>query len=324
MLNKEQAIRIKTLIESNDNIILFHHVNPDGDCMASSFGFAKALLDNFPNKNIKVVADINDYTPHLRYMDEFIDWSNTITEPEHGDYLAIIGDVAVKHRVRYYDNFETSISNTIVIDHHENDCSIPNVNEYWKEADYPASALMIFELMIEMNLPISKEAATLISHGVMTDTRSFMMANGKPMVFEYFSELVKIIGEARYNKIVELMMSKKENDVKFESWVYSNYIKNDNVAYVTITKDVLDEFGYVPSQGVKVDLLMGIEGIDYWVFFIQYDDYVRVELRSNSEEKRVDLIAKHFGGGGHKQRSGCKLENINQHKTIVDYIIDNK
>ncbi len=324
MLDKEKAMRIKKLIEDNDNIILFHHVNPDGDCMASSFGFAKALKDIYPNKNIKVIADIEDFTPHLRYMDEFIDWNQVITSPETDSYLAIVGDVAVVQRVRHYENFVDSIKNTIVIDHHENDCSIPNVNEYWKEADYPASALMIVELMNKMELPISKDAATLIAHGVITDTRSFMMANGKAIVFEYFAELINIIGEERYNEIISLMISKKENDIKFQSWVYSNYVKDGNVAYVNVTKEVLNEFEYVPSQGAQVDLLMGIEEIDYWVFFVQYEEYVRVEFRSNSEDNRVDLFAKHFGGGGHKQRSGCKLDSMDQHKDIINYIINNK
>lgn len=324
MLKKEQAIRIKKLIEENQNILLFHHLNPDGDCMASSFGFAKALMNIYPNKNIKVVADIEDYTPHLRYMDEYIDWDNTITKPEYDDYLAIIGDTSALHRVRFYETFKNSIKNTIVIDHHENDLSIQNVNEFWKEADYPASALMIFELMREMELEISKEASLIIAHGILTDTRSFMMANGKEIVFTYFNELMKIFGEEEYNKLVNKMLIRTENDIKFQSWVYSSYIKEDNVAYLTITKEDLDKFNFKPSQGARVDLLMGIEGIDYWMFFIQYEDHVRVEFRSNSEARRVDLAAKHFGGGGHKQRSGCKLDSMNEHKIVVKYIIDNK
>ncbi len=324
MLNKEQATSIKELIESNDNIIFFHHVNPDGDCMASTFGFAKALMNNYPNKNIKVVADVEDYTPHLRYMDKYIDWDNTITKPEHDDYLAIISDTSALHRVRFYEEFKDNINKTIVIDHHENGLSIPNVNEFWKEPDYPASALMIFELMREMELPISSEPAIVIAHGILTDTRSFMMANGKDIVFEYFASLMNIFGEDKYNELVSAMLTKTEQDIKFQSWVYGSYIKEDNVAYLTITKEDLDRFNYKPSQGAKVDLLMGIEGIEYWMFFIQYEDHVRVEFRSSSEEKRVDLAATHFGGGGHKQRSGCQLQSMEQHKDVVEYIIKNK
>lgn len=72
MITKEQAQNVRTLVESYENIIVFHHTNPDGDCMATSFGLASVLQKEYPTKNIKVAADIEDFTPHLRYMDKHL------------------------------------------------------------------------------------------------------------------------------------------------------------------------------------------------------------------------------------------------------------
>ncbi len=325
MLNKDQANRIKKLIEENERIVFFHHINPDGDCMASTFGFAKALMDVYPSKDIKVVADKIHYTPHLTYMDKYIDWDNTIVEPEHDGYLAIVGDVSEQRRVALFDKFKDSANKLIVFDHHENKLNFETeVSEFWSEPDYPASALMTYELLNEMNIEISVEASIVIAHGILTDTRRFMMSNGNENVYLHFNSLVRIMGENNHNDLIDSLMLRTEDDIKFESWVYSSYIKNDDLAYLVIDNECLDKFNYKSAQAAKVDLLMGIDGINYWVFFIQYDDHVRVEFRSNSEERRVDLFANQFNGGGHKQRAGCRLDAMSHHNDVIEYILKNK
>ena len=50
MLKTKILNEIKDLINNHENIILFHHINPDGDTIATSFGFAEVLKENFPNK----------------------------------------------------------------------------------------------------------------------------------------------------------------------------------------------------------------------------------------------------------------------------------
>ncbi len=49
--------KITKLIQQNDKIALFHHINPDGDTLSSSYGLALALKEAFPKKEIKVVAN---------------------------------------------------------------------------------------------------------------------------------------------------------------------------------------------------------------------------------------------------------------------------
>ncbi len=320
MITKDKIRNIKKLIKQNQNIILFHHVNPDGDCMASSFGLAEALRNKYPNKNIKVVADIEDYTPHLRYMDEYVNWDKTITKPEHNDYLAIISDTSVEARVRFYDNFKENIKSTIVYDHHQNDLSLNNVNVFWKEPTYPAAALMTFELLTKLKIKINNKAALIINHGILTDTEMYRLAPGNEKAISISAKLNKIIGVEEQTKLYSKMFEKTKDDIAFEAWVFSNYkTKKDKVAYICITKEIINKFNLKPDQAAKVELLQGIKGIESWLFFIEYPEFIRVEFRSNNIW--INKIATEFGGGGHKLRAGCKLQSMTKHKDVVKRVL---
>lgn len=321
MITIEQSKNIIKLIEENENIILFHHTNPDGDCMATSFGLAQVLRDNYPNKNIKVVADINDYTPYLRYMDDYIDWGLTITVPEHEDYLAIIGDVSGKDRVRFYDDFKSSIKKTICYDHHENELTIENVDVFWSQPKYPAAGIMAFEMVESMGLNVSPLAALIINHGIITDTGWYKFAPGDVNTFKTSAKLNEIIGQDLQKELYSKMGQRTIQDIKFQGWVLENFkTLEDKVAYICINEEDLNRFNYKPEQGAKVHLLGGIEGIESWLFFIQYPNNVRVEFRSKNIH--VDEIASEFGGGGHNNASGCSLDNMSKYEDVINRVLE--
>ncbi len=319
MIDKKQVIKISELITKNQNIVIFHHVNPDGDCMATSFGLAEALRKKYPNKNIKVVADIEDFTPHLRYMDEYIDWENTITKPEHNDYLAIIGDVSNGNRVRFFENFKEKIKEIIVYDHHQNNLTIDNVDVFWKESSYPAAALMTYELLNELNIEIDEKAALIINHGILTDTGWYKFSPGNKKVFQISGELNEIIGEELQKNFYSLMNQKALNEVKFHGWVLNNFkIFNNNISYICIGEKDLKNFDLKPEQAAKVNYLSGIENIESWLFFIQYPEFVRVEFRSKNIP--VNRVAEKFGGGGHLNAAGCILKKMSEHKKVINEV----
>ncbi len=323
MIDKNKIIEIKRLIEANDKILLFHHVNPDGDCMGTSFGFARLLKDNYPNKEIKVVSDIEQWTPSLRYMDGYLtigEW--LIDKPQDDNYLAIIGDVCFTPRTYNFEAFQSSVKDIVIIDHHENDVNIDGVNVTVKEPTYPSASLMVAEIAFELNLHISKDTAILLAHGILTDTELFSGAD--VITFKVFSKLLDIIGKSDYRNLIGLIKNRTQTQVKFQSFVLENFNKEDDIAYMIVNQEMIDNFGSTPSELTKISLLDDIEGINYWAFFVQYPDYVRMELRSNSEDRRVDLIAKNFGGGGHKQRSGASLKDMSVPEKVIKYISENK
>ena len=43
-------------IRSYDSIVIFGHINPDGDCYGSQIGLKNAILDNFQDKKVFIVG----------------------------------------------------------------------------------------------------------------------------------------------------------------------------------------------------------------------------------------------------------------------------
>ena len=43
-------------IKAYDSIVIFGHVNPDGDCYGSQIGLRQAIKDNFKGKNVYAVG----------------------------------------------------------------------------------------------------------------------------------------------------------------------------------------------------------------------------------------------------------------------------
>ncbi len=321
MITKEQAQNVRTLVESYENIIVFHHTNPDGDCMATSFGLASVLQKEYPTKNIKVAADIEDFTPHLRYMDKHLNWDATTTTPEHDDYLAIIGDVSGVDRVAHYSNFEGHIKDTFVYDHHENKLTVPNTTEFWSQPKYPAAALMAYELCIAAEWNIDANSALIINHGILTDTGFYRFAPGDDYVLTVSAKLNKIIGVEQQKDLYVAMSAQTMNEIKFKGHVLDNFeLLEGKVAYMCITQEILDTYGFKPPQAARVGFLGGIEGVEAWLFFIQYDGYVRVEFRSSNIF--VDEIATEFGGGGHNHASGTKIDTMEEHVKVVNRVLE--
>lgn len=45
-------------IEKYQNIIILHHIRPDGDCLGSQFELAELIKTNYPNKKKFIVLEI--------------------------------------------------------------------------------------------------------------------------------------------------------------------------------------------------------------------------------------------------------------------------
>ncbi|MBQ5365365.1 MAG: bifunctional oligoribonuclease/PAP phosphatase NrnA, partial [Spirochaetales bacterium] len=93
-----------------DTIIIHRHDNPDGDAIGSQIGLMHLLLDNFPEKKIRVVGE-----PSRRFT--FIGGNDMdiVEDTEYKDALAILLDTPNVQMISD-DRFRTA-AKTARIDH---------------------------------------------------------------------------------------------------------------------------------------------------------------------------------------------------------------
>ena len=98
-------------IKEYDTIIIHRHNNPDGDALGSQIGLKNIIKENFPEKTVYVVGDMNSRYAFMEgsEMDE-------IDDSTYEGALAIILDTSAKELIS--DSRYTSAAATARLDHH--------------------------------------------------------------------------------------------------------------------------------------------------------------------------------------------------------------
>lgn len=295
---------INKIIKKSEKIVLFHHVNPDGDSLSSSYGLMKALQLKYPNKEIKWIADKEYLQSAFGYMlENFDDAIETIDET----WTAIVGDVAIKDRIYKYDEFYKA-GKKIVFDHHTNEKDI-ECDVYWQDSSLGASSVQAYWIVKNNKIKLTSKVALSILFGILTDTGNFIYSLNDKRPIDAASELMSFIERPHIDQMHKDFRKRTLQDVNFQGYALSNFISNKGLAYLKIKDKDLTKLKLTSSQARRVNLIGNIEGISVWMFLVEdkENDSIKISLRSNGFP--VNEIASKFDGGGHVRASGIKIKN---------------
>jgi phosphoesterase RecJ-like protein len=166
---------------------------------------------------------------------------------------------------------------------------------------------MVFDLVRELGAELTPEIATHVYIAILTDTGSFHYSNISPRTFDVCRQCVEAgidppaIARAIFDsnnlgrlKLFGAVLSKMELDA------------SGRVATVYVDRRLANDCGgtYEDTEGI-VNLPLTVKEIQAVAFFKEAgpDDW-RISMRSKGDVD-VNAIAKQFGGGGHKNASGC-------------------
>lgn len=299
--------RILNLIESYDQIIIHRHIRPDMDAIGSQYGLYLTIKENYPEKKVYVVGDINDMVYQAKMHD--------IKDEYYINALAIITDVSVSRLVS--DERYKRASDIIIIDHHQNETDIDNVTIFYKDASFASASEMIVDIIKECNLRVSVEAATYLYGGMVTDTGRFLYLNSPSKTFELASFITKYNPQFQefYDYIYTETLQKRQIKNLFSSFeITKNFVayrKND----AELIKNSGLEFQSI-SRGM-VNQMAGIKEIPIWANFTEDVENNLIVGEFRSRGIVIVDIAKKYGGGGHNHACGASLKDWNE----VDLIL---
>ncbi len=290
--------KARKLINEASSIYIVSHINPDGDAIGSAFAMYFAL------KNMG--KDVNVLMPKYGTRYEFLEYINLAKkEVNESEYdLLICMDASDLERLNISKEDYLKAKKVIVIDHHVKKPMDADVLVIDMEA--PATAQIVYDLLMSQNIPIDKNIAECIYLGLLTDTGSFnyQRTTGKTM---------RIAAEMIDKGIDFALICKKMNDTIKESKLHLINLAINNmekymdgkIRYTQVEKSDLDRLGVEleDADGVTNYLRM-IEGtkVSIYVRGIQNGEY-KVSMRSDGH---VDIsgICIGFGGGGHIRAAG--------------------
>ena len=294
-------------ISQYDTITIFGHVIPDGDCYGSQLGLKNAIKENFPNKKVYALGSgIPKFFSLIGEMDK-------VDDEIIKSSLAIVVDTANLNRIE--DQRYSLAREVIKIDHHL-------LQDHFGEPevilnDRISCTQIIGDMLISLNIPFGKETALPLFLGLVTDSGRFLYQPISENAYRVAGALSSTGCDIQ--SLYDLLYEVDEKILRFRGYIYSNYKKTKNgVIYLTIPKEVIKmyELDYNTCASL-VNSVSGIKESPIWVFFSESENgLVRVEFRSKGVP--VQPTAVKFGGGGHLQAAGCRLDTLEDYKYVVE------
>lgn len=286
-------------IESYDSVVIFGHRNPDGDCVGSVRGLKYQLLHEFPSKQVLCVGTVPEY------LGTWIKKSDEVTDDVLSSSLAVMVDVSDLDRL---EDERIEMSKEIVcIDHHVGKSEgYPFLN--YREEEAPSATFILAKYMMERYHGLTKEAATYLYLGLVTDSGRFQF-DANPETLRVAADIIAY--GVDYKSLYNDLYRQNSTELKYRAYIYNNYEFNGKVAYCKIPKEAYLNLGISGSDaGGKVNLLSLLDNHPIWVMFLEQEDgIVRVEFRANGHYN-VQKAAAMFGGGGHYSASGARIEGF--------------
>lgn len=196
----------------------------------------------------------------------------------------------------------------IAVDHHISNTQFADIN--WVKPQSSSTGEMIYELYKAMGVPFEPRSALCLYTAIMTDTGSFRYATTSYKTHQAAAELLKfnIFAEKVYQSVYQsnsysdvLLLKKALNSLEIDS--------NGRIAWLKINKDYSDSQTQTDQTDSILDFARRIKGIEVCFLLKKTKDKrsIRVNLRSRGKID-VSKIAQYFGGGGHKNASGCTIK----------------
>ena len=286
-------------IREYNKIIIHRHNRPDGDAMGSQIGMKYLILENFPEKEVKIVGDDPGF-----YSFVSSDTMDDVEEDFYADALAMILDCGSPSMVS--DDRYTLAKETVRIDHHIFGGQFADTEVI--DTGFESCCGMIAELAYEQGLRLNPVCAAAIYTGMVTDSGRFRYDSTTARTHKLASFLMEQkfdTNEIFRNLYADELESKKRK----AQFILKIKFSPKNVAYIYTTLEEFNNLGmdvFAVSRGM-VNTMADIRGVDIWVNYTETEKGVLCELRSS--RYNINPIAVKYGGGGHAKASGATVAN---------------
>ena len=308
-MEKKQAILQK--IKEYDTIMLFRHFRPDGDAKGSTKGLQGILKATWPEKQVYLIND--DHSDYLAFMG---DDESEVADEVYGKALGIVLDTATPDRIA--NKKYTLCKQLIKIDHHIEVAPYGDIS--WVETEKSSVCEMVAEFYATFRdeLKITKEAATHIYTGMVTDSGRFQFSSVSGDTLRYAA--VMLDQGINTDLMYAHLQLKDFDELKFRAQIYKLMkISENGVAYVYLSKELQDKFGLKPeAASACISAMDSIKGCLCWIGFIENGDEegsVRVRLRSRFVA--INSVAEHYRGGGHACACGATVFSKKEMRALV-------
>ena len=312
------------LSERSLRVVLIPHYRPDADALGSALALSMYLRKKghetqviSPSEYPLFLAWMEDAEDVLRYEASCLRCKKKIKEAD----LLFFVDFSASNRMgeAMQAAIAESSARRALIDHH------PGIEKNMAEFSFwspqaAAAAQLVFDFICldGGESLISKEIATCLYAGIVTDTGSFRFASSTSRVHYSAARLIEL-GGIDVRKVSDLLYGNYSlRRVRFLGFALSHclvvYPKLYTAFFVLKAKDMQR---FHPENGDTeglVNYALSIEDIHLGALIKEVGGEVRLSLRSKGSFAVNELAKQYFNGGGHRNAAGgiCqeKLQSV--------------
>jgi phosphoesterase RecJ-like protein len=295
---------IASVISRFSSAVVLAHTNPDADAFGSSCGLALGLRNcGFSTRIINEGGSIARYS----IIPGVSEVSSTLPETFESDTVVIVCDCGAIERVGDTLVDKIRSAHTVVnVDHHHANSLFGTTN--WIDEGASSTSEMVYWLLRSLEESkqagqfISKEVALALLAGIIGDTGSFRYPSTTDRTFEAAAELYR--RGARSTEIVQgLFASISRAAIRLQSEALSamSVHADGAIAVVVVSSQLVQRCGAEMSDADSLaERARDVEGVQVAALLKEDEGVWRVSLRARSPTFDVSMVARSFGGGGHK------------------------
>lgn len=289
--------------------------NPDADSLGSSLLLEEILSEQGKQVHMYCAVDMPEYLKYLK------GWDRVTHELPIKFDVSVIVDTSSNSLLEKLNNSAQKIliasKPCLVIDHHEGvDCDIPYATVVLNDPGKVSTGEVIYSLAKQAKWKLTLAANEYVANSILADSLNLTSGNTTAETYRVMADLIDngvdrpSLEEARriFNKMAPEIFKYKAELIK-----RTELLVDGQLAYVTIPQTEINEYSplYNPGPLIQGDHLQ-TEGVQISLVMKTYDSgRVTATIRTNNSAPIAAKLAKHFGGGGHANAAGFKVEHAN-------------
>ena len=301
---------IKT-IRNAQKILIFTHMNMDGDAAGSSCALCRSL--RLAGKDCFVLLE-DDCPAYLAFLDSE---GYFVMEAPWTPDLSIAVDCGDDSRIEKRKDVFHAAAKTVCIDHHMK--TGPFAQDSVVDPEAPAAGSLIFELLQAMDAPVDRDIAEALYVAVATDTGSFRYGNTTPQAHLDTAKLYAYgIDHVKLCNLIWGSFPLPQLQLEAMAVERAVLFAGGRAAVSWCTLEDLQRLGAKDEHTeCCIDRIRSIEGVEAAAFLKEKPDgTIKISLRSKSYAD-VNAVARQFDGGGHLRASGGRLKGVSMEEAVL-------
>jgi len=301
--------RVSAELQARDRFLLTAHEGPDGDALGSLLGMHH-LLTQLGKDSVMFLAS-KEFPLPIEYR--FLPLEEVFHEApaDMADRTVVFLDCGNIDRMPV--DFLTAGGNDVInIDHHHDNTRFGDFNLV--DVDASCTAEIVYDLAIGLGATITREMASALYVGLITDTGKFMYENTDAHTHRVAAALIEagVDIDDTYRRLYEHVPIEKLRLVARALEGIQRHCGNRLVLTYITSRDYEETgAGEEMTEGV-IDHLRSIDGTKVAAVVRDLGNRGqaarKVSLRSSEGDVDVSAVARKHGGGGHKRAAGFSTD----------------